>query len=147
MDWRNVRTKAQTLLQIAASQGGYFTAKQALAAGYSYRTQHYHTFVGDWIRLERGIYKLASYPNPEREDLILISLMSLDQQGHPAAVFSHETALVLHGLGDANPERIHLTTPPTFHKRLPPGIVLHRDDIDQRDVEERVGYRVTTPLR
>lgn len=62
-------------------------------------------------------------------------------------VFSHETALALHGLGDVNPARIHLTVPPRFRRQLPSGIVVHRGIVPTDEWEERDGYRVTTPLR
>lgn len=38
------------LFDIAESQFGYFTAGQALEAGYSYASQAYHNKVGNWER-------------------------------------------------------------------------------------------------
>ena len=73
--------------------------------------------------------------------------MSHNRAGQPEAVFSHETALALHGLGDANPARIHLTVPPHFRRKLPTGVVLHHGNVPSSDWEERDGYRFTTPLR
>lgn len=40
-----------------------------------------------------------------------------------------------------------LTVPPGFRKRIPPGCVLHKADLDPGDVELRSGYRITAPLR
>ncbi|MGH7272325.1 MAG: type IV toxin-antitoxin system AbiEi family antitoxin domain-containing protein [Polyangiaceae bacterium] len=97
--------------------------------------------------MARGIFRLRDYPLPEREDLIVLSLMSHDHAGQPQAVFSHETALALHDLSDANPARIHLTVPPGFRRQLPSGIVIHRGIVSPEEWEERDGYRVTTPLR
>ncbi|HEX5548914.1 MAG TPA: type IV toxin-antitoxin system AbiEi family antitoxin domain-containing protein [Ktedonobacterales bacterium] len=134
-------------MEFAAQQVGYFTAHQALGAGYSYPRHHYHVQTGAWERITRGIYRLHDYPLPEREDLIVLSLMSHNRAGQPEAVFSHETALALHGLGDANPARIHITVPPHFRRKLPTGVVVHRGDVPSGDWEERDGYRVTTPLR
>jgi hypothetical protein len=141
------KAKREALVAVAARQHGYFTAHQALLAGYAYPRQHYHVHAGDWERVARGIFRLHDYPLPEREDLIVLALMSHDRSGQPQAVFSHETALALHDLGDVNPARLHLTVPPGFRRHLPPGIVIHRGLIPPAEWEEREGYRATTPLR
>ena len=132
---------------LASSQAGYFTARQALAVGYAYPEQHYHVTHGNWERVARGIFRLRDYPPTEREDLIVLSLMSHDRSGQPQAAVSHETALALHDLSDANPARVHLTVPAGFRRQLPPEVVLHHDLLQPGDWEEREGYRVTTPLR
>jgi predicted transcriptional regulator of viral defense system len=141
------REKREALVAIAARQHGYFTARQALLASYAYPRQHYHAHTGDWERVARGIFRLRDYPLPEREDLIMLSLMSHDRSSRPQAVISHETALALHDLGDINPARLHLTVPPGFRRQLPPGIVIHRAVVPADAWEERDGYHVTTPLR
>jgi predicted transcriptional regulator of viral defense system len=136
-----------TLLAQAASQGGYFTTQQARAAGYGYDDQHYHVRQGHWDRVARGLYRLRGFPTPAQWDLIELSLLSADRTGTPQAVFSHETALVLHELTDINPAALHATVPPGFRKRLPPGILLTHAHLTEQDWEQREGYRVTTPLR
>ena len=141
------RERHAALMAVVAGQGGYFTARQALDAGYSYPRHHYHVQTGDWERVARGIFRLRDYPWAEREDLIVLSLMSHNRASQPQAVFSHETALTLHDLSDANPAHIHLTIPPHFRRRLPADVVIHRGVIPPKDWEERDGYRVTTPLR
>jgi predicted transcriptional regulator of viral defense system len=135
------------LAAIAAQQGGYFTARQALGVGYAYPRQHYHVQTGDWERVARGVFRLREYPLPEREDLIVLSLLSHDRTGQPQAVFSYETALALYDLSDVNPARIHLTVPPGFRRQLPNGVVIHRGVVPTDDWEEHDGYRVTAPLR
>lgn len=137
----------QTLWAMAHEQGGYFTARQALEAGYTYPEQHYHVTRGNWLKIARGLYRLRDYPPAPEGDLIELTLLSVDRSGMPQGVVSHETALALHELGDANPARLHLTVPPGFRKRLPPQTILHRGRLSPRDWEDRGGYRVTTPLR
>lgn len=137
----------RALAALAATQGGYFTAQQALAVGYAYPEQHYHVTHGNWERVARGVFRLRGYPLPEREDLVVLSLLSHDRSGQPQAVFSHETALALHDLSDANPARVHLTVPTRFRRHLPSEIILHRALLRPADWEEREGCRVTTPLR
>ncbi len=129
------------LLAIAARQSGYFTAGQALDAGYSYPAQRYHAQRGNWLRVDRGIYRLPEWPTGPREDLVRWSLWSRGR-----AVVSNETALSVHDLGDVDPAHAHLTVPPNFRQRNP-GVVLHRADLPREDTEEHDGFRVTTPLR
>jgi predicted transcriptional regulator of viral defense system len=144
---RGYSAKRAALAAEAARQGGYFTARQATAVGYLYPQQHYHVSTGNWERVERGVYRLRDFPLAERGDLIILSLLSHDRAGQPQVVVSHETALMLHDLGDANPGRIHLTTPPGFRRQMPSGVTLHHGRLDQNDWEERDGFRITTPLR
>ncbi|MBA3736390.1 MAG: type IV toxin-antitoxin system AbiEi family antitoxin domain-containing protein [Actinobacteria bacterium] len=129
------------LLAIAARQSGYFTAAQALEAGYSYPAQRYHSKRGNWLRVDRGIYRLPEWPTGSHEDLVRWSLWSRGR-----AAVSHETALSVHDLGDVDPAHVHLTVPPNFRPR-DPGVVIHRGELPRRDVEEHDGFRVTTPLR
>jgi predicted transcriptional regulator of viral defense system len=129
------------LLAIAARQSGYFTAAQALDAGYSYPAQGYHAKRGNWLRVDRGIYRLPEWPTGPRDDLVRWSLWSRGR-----AVVSHETALSVHELGDVDPARVHLTAPPNFRQKNA-GVVIHRADLAPRDIQEHEGFRVTTPLR
>jgi hypothetical protein len=55
--------------------------------------------------------------------------------------------MAVHGISDLMPARIHLTVPPGFRKRPPPGIILYRDKLAPHEIEQREGFRVTTPLR
>jgi len=144
---RDPQENAQALYQIAASQSGYFTAAQARAAGYTYRQQHYHSGRGNWLRIGRGLFRLRDFPSGEREDLIRWSLWSRDQKGVPQAVVSHDTALTVHDLSDVMPQRVHLTVPRGFRKRVPDGCVLHFAMLAAAEIESRPGYSVTTPLR
>lgn len=137
----------RALLEIAATQGGYFTARQALRVGYGYPEQHYHVVHDNWSREARGVYRLREYPASPQGDLIVLTLRSADRAGVPQAVVSHETALALHELGDANPARIHLTVPRGFRTRLLEGVILHRGHLTAEDWQDWGGYRVTTPLR
>ena len=145
---RDPQDTAQRLYEIASAQGGYFTSAQALEAGYTYRQQHYHSRRGTWLKIERGIYRLRDYPPGEREDLIRLTLWSHNRAGEPQVVASHDTALSIHSMSDIMPSQIHLTVPGRgFRKEPPVGVVLHTDHLEEEDVEQRYGYRVTTPLR
>jgi predicted transcriptional regulator of viral defense system len=144
---RDSQDNARVLYQIAAAQGGYFTAAQARQAGYAYSQQHFHIARGNWLRIDRGLFRLHDFPSSEREDLIRWSLWSRNQKDVPQAVVSHDTALTVHALSDVMPARVHLTVPRGFRKRVPSGCVLHKDTLAPEEIESRAGYRVTTPLR
>lgn len=129
------------LVDVAAEQSGYFTAAQARAAGYSYQAQRYHVHRGNWDRVDRALFRLPEWPTSLHEQYARWSLWSKGR-----AVVSHDTALSVHELGDANPARIHLTVPPGFRQEAP-GVILHRGELADEDVWEQGGYRITTPLR
>jgi predicted transcriptional regulator of viral defense system len=144
---RSTRQAARSLAALAHEQGGYFTTKQAIEAGYGYQHLDYHETAGNFERVGHGLYRLPTVPPAEHDDLIRLSLWSRNQKDEPQAVVSHESALVLHDLTELLPGRIHLTVPPRFRKPAPRGCVLHRAALAPRDVEEWAGFRVTTPLR
>ena len=144
---RDSQENARALYQVASAQGGYFTATQARQAGYAYSQQHFHLSRGNWLKIDRGLFRLRDFPPGEREDLIRWSLWSRNQKGVPQAVVSHDTALTVYALSDVMPDRVHLTVPKGFRKGVPPGCVLHKADLAPDDIESRIGYRVTTPLR
>lgn len=139
--------REERLFKVADRQAGYFTARQALEAGYGYPLQHYHRERGHWVPAGHGLFRLRRYPEGENEQLTRLWLWSRNREGEPQAAISHETALGLWGLSDLMPERVHLSVPKGFRKRPPAGVVLHKADLAEGDVEERDGLPVTTPLR
>ena len=140
---------ARRLHEIAQSQQGFFTTKQAIGAGFSEKTHSYHANAGNWIREHRGIYRLADFPTPDRPDLMLWYLWSQDRQEHSEGTYSHDTALSLHELSDLMPSKLHMTVPREFRRnsRIPEILVLHRANLDPSEVQEVHGVRVTRPLR
>lgn len=149
MKINSYREKARRLLEFASAQGGYFTAKQALAAGYAASTHAYNVAAGNWEREHRAIYRLAAYPNPDRPDLIKWSLWSCNRRGEPEGVYSHQTVLSLRELSDISPAKIYMSVPPTFRRSIPTpkGLVLHRRLLAEDEVVQMSGFRATTPLR
>jgi predicted transcriptional regulator of viral defense system len=144
---RSGKDAARALAALAHEQGGYFTTKQAIQAGYGYRHLDYHETAGNVERVGHGLYRLPTVPPAEHDDLIRLSLWSRNQKDLPQAVVSHESALVLHDLTDLLPDHTHITVPPMFRKPAPHGVVLHKAVLERNEIEERAGFRVTTPLR
>ena len=140
---------ARRLHEIAQSQQGFFTTKQAIRAGFSEKTHSYHVNAGNWIREHRGIYRLADFPTPERPDLMLWYLWSQDRQEVSEGTYSHDTALSLHELSDIMPSKLHMTVPREFRRnsKIPEMLVLHRARLDPSEVQEVHGVRVTRVLR
>ncbi|HEY6290386.1 MAG TPA: type IV toxin-antitoxin system AbiEi family antitoxin domain-containing protein [Terriglobia bacterium] len=139
----------RNLFAIAKDQSGFFTTKQAKAAGFAEKTHPYHVQTGNWIREYRGIYRLADFPAVERPDLMVWYLWSRGRDEVPQGVYSHETALSLYELSDANPSKLHMTVPTTFRRNseIPSVLVLHRGNIPPQDTQEMFAVRCTTPLR
>lgn len=143
------RDAATKLFEIAENQQGYFTYQQALKAGYYRKAANFYAKTGEWIRVKRGIYQLAKFPLADRPDLVMWSLWSADRKGNIQGVFSHQTALSIYDITDANPARLHMTVPPSFrkHNPIPSGIVLHRARIEKSEISRRQGYFLTTPQK
>jgi predicted transcriptional regulator of viral defense system len=137
------------LYELAAPQGGYFTARQAREAGYEDNVHPYHVRSRNWVREARGVYRLSQFPLPARPDLMVWQLWSRNRQDEPQGVFSHATALSLHELSDVMPAKLHMTVPPGFRRMaaIPEVLRLHRARLSGRDVQTIDGVRLTTPMR
>jgi predicted transcriptional regulator of viral defense system len=136
------------LLELAAENEGLVTTRSAAEAGISRRTLAGMVERGRLERLSRGVYRLVHSNrdalSPYREAILWV-------QSHrgPRVALSHETALAVLGLTDANPSTIQLTVPP--HARLrrsaPARIAIHRAILDSSDVIEHEGLPVTSVPR
>lgn len=136
------RRDAQNELRaLAYRQAGYFTAAQARQIGFSYQAQKHHVDHGNWLRTERGIFRLRDWPATIEDAYVLWTLWS----GGRGAI-SHESALAIHDLGILNPTHVHLTVPPDFRAQHP-AVVTTTGQLDDSDIEDRGAFRVTTPTR
>ena len=144
------RTEARRrLYEIAEGQQGFFTTKQAKAAGFAENTHPYHVHAVNWLREHRGIYRLALFPATDHPDLVQWALWSRNRREETEGVYSHQTALSLWELSDVNPSKLHMTVPKRFRRNSKhPGIlVLHYADVPGRDVEVAQGFKFTKPIR
>lgn len=137
----NKRPDFNHLYDIAENQAGYFTAKQAHEAGFSWERLSYYTTTGRFIRVERGIYRLVQFPGSPNEDLFIAWLRT-----GPDSVISHESALYLYKLSDLLPGEIHIIIPRTGSRRRK-DIRLHTNRIRPGEVTRREGLPVTTTAR
>lgn len=137
-DRRDLRRR---LFNLAADQGGYFTAAQAKAVGYSYQAQAHHVTAGNWQRVGRGLFRLTEWTPSLYDDLARWTLWSRGR-----GVVSHGTALSVHGIGEFESPLVHLTVSAGFTMRHE-ALAIHVGRLTDADVLARGGFRVTTPLR
>ena len=90
MAYRSTQAARRELSDLAQTQGGYFTAKQATKAGYGRRHLDYHVKVGNFERVDRGLYRLPTVPPSVHDDLIRLSLWSRGRDDQPQAASRQE---------------------------------------------------------
>ena len=136
------------LMKKALEQGGFFTADQAIKLGFSQKNHHYYVKRGLWEKVIRGIYRFIPIES-EQSEYWLWYLWSINRSKAPQAIFSHETALLMYGLSDLNPEKIHITVPKKFRKGtdIPKILFLHKFNFAEKDFKTINGLRVTTILK
>ena len=130
----------EPLYRLAADQAGLFTTSDAAEHGISPQLLHHHLQATRIKRVRRGIYRVIHLPPHVDEQLVELWLWS-DRAG----VFSHDTALALHGLSDVLPAAIHLTLPTAWRTRrlrISDALVLHYGDVEESDW---VGHVPVTP--
>jgi predicted transcriptional regulator of viral defense system len=133
------------LYQVAAAQRGYFTTRQAEQAGYSSQLLLKYLKNGRVVRTRRCVYRLVHFPTSQHEELMVLWLWSATR-----GVFSHQTALWLHGLSDFPPPEDHLTLPAEWRSRrlrVPIGANLHFADLQPGDCTWHQGFPVTSRQR
>jgi predicted transcriptional regulator of viral defense system len=137
------------LMQIAQEQQGYFTTRQAIESGYADNTHSYHVRVGNWERIQRGIYRLTHLSPPEDGLTPAYLLWTRGRDDQPVGALSHETALSYFELGDFNPAKIHITVPVGFRRNspTPKAVELHRDRLAPSEITDRRGMRICRPAR
>lgn len=126
---------------VAFDQAGYFSAAQAVAIGYSHQAQKYHVDAGNWLRVDRGLFRFPGWPLGSDDDYIRWTLWSGGR-----GIVSHDSALAVHGLSDVDPIKVHLTVPSGFYA-VDDHVALHVGRVSEDDLEHRHGWAVTTPLR
>lgn len=135
------RVARRDLFALAGEQRGYFTAAQALEVGYSHQAQAYNVRVGNWLRVDRGIFRLADWVASPNDELVRWVLWSRSR-----AVVSHESALTVYQIGEFESPHVHLTVPPGF-TMTNPALTLHRAQLKPREISDEGGIPITTVRR
>jgi predicted transcriptional regulator of viral defense system len=137
----NVRDR---VVERAAEQHGYVTTRDARELGIDPTQLRLMSARGRLERVGRGVYRVPLLPRTQHDELAEAVAWTLGR-----GVVSHESALVLHGLSDVSPSRIHLTVPRDNHPRAAGGELyrLHRRTLGPSDVTEHDDIPVTTVER
>jgi predicted transcriptional regulator of viral defense system len=140
--------KLPRLFELAAGQGGHFTAAQARELGYSARSLLHHVAAGHFERVSRGFYRLVGVPSGPHDDVVAAWLRFAKRR----AIVSHDTALALYDLAPSRSYAIHLTLPREHRPRSSPpatGVEIHTTTVPLRrdEVATRFGVKVTSPAR
>lgn len=130
-----------TLYDLAERHAGYFTTKEAIAHNISHQLLRHHAESGTLQKVAHGVYRLKRFPSRPFEDVTVATLWAGED-----AVASHETALAVHGVGDAMPSVIHVSLPRRFRGKRQ-GVVVHISQLSPKDLILREAVPVTTVLR
>lgn len=132
------------VVERAAEQHGYITTRDARDLGIDPAQLRLMAARGRLERVGRGAYRVPLLPRDEHDDLAEAVAWSLGR-----GVVCDESALVLHGLSDVSPSRVHLAVPRDNHPRGVGGELyrLHRRRLALEDRTERDGIPVTTVSR
>ncbi len=132
------------LLKIAQSQSGLFTAYQAKASGVDPRNHAYHLKVGNWSRIEKGIYHLNIIQTNIKRDFFLFQLWARNRKGEQVGIFSYDTALYLKGLTTDYPKTFHVTVPDNFRRTTyNNNLILHYENLHTSEKAEINGLHIT----
>jgi predicted transcriptional regulator of viral defense system len=129
------------LYKIAEKQAGYFTASQAVEAGYSWERLSQNVKKGAFLRIIQGIYRLSRFPHSPNEDLYF-AWLKVGQE----SVISHESALGLYDLADVLPSETHIIMPRSASRRRK-GVRLHTSELRKEEIVHRDGLPLTSVER
>ncbi len=137
------------LFALAEEHDGLLTSREARAAGIQDSVLIRLAQRGRLERMTRGVYRIAHYPADRLAQYREAVLWAKASHGPERIALSHETALLLYGISDANPSRVHLTVPTSarLRRKCPEWVAIHRANLSTQDIGEHEGLPVTTVSR
>ena len=140
------RTRMNELYALAEEHDGLLTSKQARAQGIQDSVLVRLAQRGQLERMSRGVYRIAHFPADRLAQYREAVLWAQASQGPELIALSHETALLLYGVSDVNPARVHLTVPRSARMRReqPEWIMIHRADLTSQEISQHEGMPVTS---
>ena len=137
------------LFALAEEQDGLFTSKEARSLGIQDSVLVRLRQRGRLERMSRGVYRIAHYPAERLAQYREAILWAKASSGPEDIALSHETALMLYGISDVNPSRVHLTVPESARMRRvhPKWIAINRANLATEDILLHEGMPVTTVER
>jgi len=138
------------LYTIAEEHDGLFTSREARSLGIQDSVLVRLAQRGRLERVSRGVYRIAHYPADKFAQYRQAVLWAQASHHGPECIaLSHETALLLYGISDLNPSRVHLTVPKSarFRRERPAWVTIHRADLTEKELGQYEGIPVTTVSR
>ena len=131
--------------EFASRQFGYFSARQALLAGYTKDLQSYHAKCGNWQKIDRALYRLPGFADTIVGQFIRCTLWAEGQSKNRTVAVSHASALHYYGLTEECPAQVHLSVS-SLKKGAPcPGCILHWEAPEEYEIRE--GFNLVTARR
>ena len=140
------RTRMDELVAIAEENDGLLTSKQAREAGILDSVLVRLAQRGRLERTARGVYRISHYPQARLSQHREAVLWAGASQGPEKVALSHETALAVYGISDANPSVVHITVPKAarLRREQPKWIAIHHSDLGPDDVIVHEGLPLTS---
>ena len=134
------------LASLAEENDGLITSSKAREAGIADSVLARMVQRGRLERVARGVYRMPYFPHDRFSQYREAVLWAQASRGPGTVALSHETALVVYGISDANPASVHLTVPKQarFRRERPKGIILHPGVLRESDIRTIEGLPVTT---
>src|SRR3984957_14778548 len=143
-DTRDMRSRIDELLPFAEENEGFVTAAQARSLGIKDSVLARLTQRGKLHRVARGVYRIPYFPSDRLGQYREAILWARADSGPKKIALSHETALAVYGISDANPSRVQITVPKRARLRRPKWVEIHHSDLRASDIVNREGLPVTT---
>lgn len=121
---------ALKLRKLARRQHGCFTAAQAIETGYADSVHLYHVKNGEWIRVFRGIYRVAEVPETPAARCMAALLWTRDKNGKILGFLTAETADALRNGTLKDDQPVQIGVPKGFRRssEVPDGIQITISD-------------------
>ncbi len=143
------RTRLYELVTLAEEHDGLFTSEQARDSGFTDSVLSRLAQRGRIERTARGVYRIPYVPINRFSQYREAVLWAQAHRGPHTVALSHETALAVYGISDANPAAIHLTLPKSarLRREWPKSVVVHHDELSGQEFTVIEGLPVTSIAR
>jgi predicted transcriptional regulator of viral defense system len=130
------------LTEIALDRQGLVRTEDAAEIGYAAGTLDTMARRGQLERVAHGVYRVPFIGVRALSTYMAAALWPRGVQG----VLTHDTALDLWDVCDINPSKTHITVPRHHRpqRQIPAGYVIHREDLDPKDITAIEGVPVVT---
>lgn len=140
------RSRMDELYALAEEHDGLLLSSEARALGIQDSVLVRLAQRGRLQRMNRGVYRIAHYPEDKLDLYREAILWARASQGPELIALSHETALLLYGISNVDPSHVNLSVPKSarLRRQQPEWITIHRADLGREDFKEHNGVPVTT---